>query len=435
MPSSRIRASSRNRPDSDPRVSSQTRNRASAGRTYCGCSAESLSARPRGVVPSRSLACHGTVTSKLRRRPARVSSLYSLLGKRSRVMFERVQRLLRLDRLERRLFGWLLLLTLVPMSHAAYRRLHRGARSLEWVGTLGPWDSVAESGRTLSTPAQARQPRRTRPWHRRWRRTASNCRTPCCSRAAGRFLGDRSRPPCPSLAPCWPLSSPRSRCGSGDVCPSSSRGRSRSWPAGPSSMAAASRCRRRDRANPSRSARSAPCARPCASLQSDAEGSDARAGDGARAGVGRDGAARGARDEEPADAAAAGRPPAGAASGRRRTLREPLEVIEEETARLDDLARSSRCSAGRPPGPASDVDVRDLLERLLDSDVPPASRRACVLRRIVPLVRAHYDALQRAFRNLIRNAVIPRSRSTSPRAARSTCTTRSIRSMMTGSST
>jgi hypothetical protein len=30
-------------------------------------------------------------------------------------MFRPVQRLLRLDRLERRLFGWLLLLTLLPM--------------------------------------------------------------------------------------------------------------------------------------------------------------------------------------------------------------------------------------------------------------------------------------------------------------------------------
>ena len=78
-------------------------------------------------------------------------------------MLRSVQRLLRLDRLERRLFGWLLLLTLVPMFALLGGGYLVTARSLQWVGTLGPWDSVAESGRTLieATKGGARGPSAT----------------------------------------------------------------------------------------------------------------------------------------------------------------------------------------------------------------------------------------------------------------------------------
>ncbi|HEX2166084.1 MAG TPA: hypothetical protein VHG09_02490, partial [Longimicrobiales bacterium] len=72
-----------------------------------------------------------------------------------------MQRLLRLDRLERRLFGWLLLLTLLPMFALLGTGYLITARSLEFVGTLGPWDRVAESGRTLieaAGPAAAEDP-------------------------------------------------------------------------------------------------------------------------------------------------------------------------------------------------------------------------------------------------------------------------------------
>jgi signal transduction histidine kinase len=86
-------------------------------------------------------------------------------------------------------------------------------------------------------------------------------------------------------------------------------------------------------------------------------------------------------------------------------LREPLDVIQEETGRLEELARQFAV-LGRPStGPASDVDVRDLLERMLQSDVPAPITARVIAPDDVPLIRAHYDALQRAFRNLVRNAV------------------------------
>ncbi|HEX2166359.1 MAG TPA: ATP-binding protein, partial [Longimicrobiales bacterium] len=86
-------------------------------------------------------------------------------------------------------------------------------------------------------------------------------------------------------------------------------------------------------------------------------------------------------------------------------LREPLDVIGEETGRLEELARQFAV-LGRPStGPASDVDLRELLERMLESDVPSHIHVELRTDGNLPLIRAHYDALQRAFRNLIRNAV------------------------------
>ncbi|MGH7504892.1 MAG: hypothetical protein ACRELX_04555, partial [Longimicrobiales bacterium] len=57
--------------------------------------------------------------------------------------------MLRRHSLERRLFGWLLALALVPPLVVLIIALTIGAGSLGWMGTLGPWDRVGESGRTL----------------------------------------------------------------------------------------------------------------------------------------------------------------------------------------------------------------------------------------------------------------------------------------------
>jgi signal transduction histidine kinase len=84
--------------------------------------------------------------------------------------------------------------------------------------------------------------------------------------------------------------------------------------------------------------------------------------------------------------------------------REPLAVIHEETARLEELAREF-AALGRPPeGPTSPVDLPELLASLLSTDVPPTIEARLDVAGEVPLVEAHYEALVRAFRNLIRNA-------------------------------
>jgi signal transduction histidine kinase len=80
-------------------------------------------------------------------------------------------------------------------------------------------------------------------------------------------------------------------------------------------------------------------------------------------------------------------------------------VIREETERLDELARGF-AALGRPaPGPATEVDLRELLASLLETDVPEPVRHSMYGAGGTCSVFGHYDALQRAFRNLIRNAV------------------------------
>ncbi len=84
---------------------------------------------------------------------------------------------------------------------------------------------------------------------------------------------------------------------------------------------------------------------------------------------------------------------------------EPLTVIREETARLEELAQQF-AALGRPPqGPTSPVDVAELLSSLLASDVPPAIGTELVAAEGIPLVEGHYEGLVRSFRNVVRNAV------------------------------
>ncbi|MEJ2677932.1 MAG: ATP-binding protein [Gemmatimonadota bacterium] len=85
-------------------------------------------------------------------------------------------------------------------------------------------------------------------------------------------------------------------------------------------------------------------------------------------------------------------------------FQEPLAVIDEEVNRLEQLARQF-AALGRPPeGPTSPVDLGELLISLADSDLKPEIEREVVVEPGLPMVDAHYDALLRAFRNVLRNA-------------------------------
>jgi len=86
-------------------------------------------------------------------------------------------------------------------------------------------------------------------------------------------------------------------------------------------------------------------------------------------------------------------------------VEEPIAVIAEETGRLEELAHQF-ASLGRPPtGPRSAVDLVEMLEGLLETDVPPHVARRLTASPELPLVEGHYEPLLRAFRNLVRNAV------------------------------
>jgi signal transduction histidine kinase len=86
-------------------------------------------------------------------------------------------------------------------------------------------------------------------------------------------------------------------------------------------------------------------------------------------------------------------------------LREALSVIHEETDRLETLAQAF-AQLGRPAsGPESEVDLGELMRGLLQTDVPQQIRTRLSIEAGTSTVTGNYDALQRAFRNVIRNAV------------------------------
>ncbi len=84
--------------------------------------------------------------------------------------------------------------------------------------------------------------------------------------------------------------------------------------------------------------------------------------------------------------------------------REALDTLAEESARLEDLARAFAQFGRLPEGPPSDVDLRELLEYLLRTHLPAASAPRLRVPVELPMVHGHYDALSRAFANLLLNA-------------------------------
>lgn len=320
-------------------------------------------------------------------------------------MLRRVQHLLRLDRLERRLFGWLLLLTLVPVFTLVTAGYLLSARSLEWVGTFGPWDRVADSGRALveaveplaatdSTVAAALDAHRRElsasvQLSRRWRLIGERLQSLLPAAAfllavllaalalwVGRRLAVQLARPIKELA-LW-----ADMLASNEPLP----------PPAP---------------REEREVREVRALRESMRLAAVSIAENrARAVETERVRAWGEMARRVAHEMKnpltPLRLAAHRLTRHPDADG---TLREPIEVIEEETGRLDELARQFAV-LGRPStGPVSDVDLVELLQTLLDSDVPPHITTRLDAAAGTPLLRGHYDALQRAFRNLIRNAV------------------------------
>jgi two-component system, NtrC family, nitrogen regulation sensor histidine kinase NtrY len=320
-------------------------------------------------------------------------------------MLARAQRLLRLDRLERRLFGWLLLLTLVPWLLLLALGFTVGARSLQWVGTLGPWDRVAESGRALveaAAPAAATDPELAVALEAH-RLELSNS-VMLARRWA--FLGDRLAGALPLLAAALALLLTLAALWVGRRL-SVQLARPITELARWADVMAVDGALPPPRPEESREVREMRTLRAAMRAASVGIGeARVRALESERVRAWGEMARRVAHEmKNPLTPLrlAAHRIRQHPAAGRE--LREPLEVIEEEIERLDDLARQFAV-LGRPSsGPPSEVDLRDLLERLLDSDVPPRIERRFRAEPNLPLITAYYDALQRAFRNLIRNAV------------------------------
>jgi len=94
-----------------------------------------------------------------------------------------------------------------------------------------------------------------------------------------------------------------------------------------------------------------------------------------------------------------------AAQGRADTLEEPLGVIEQEAHRLDEMARSFSQLGRLPEGPTSSIDLTELMRELLTSDLPDSVMGVLHTPEESLLVEGHLEALTRAFRNLLGNAV------------------------------
>ncbi|MDB4951178.1 MAG: putative two-component histidine kinase [Gemmatimonadetes bacterium] len=84
--------------------------------------------------------------------------------------------------------------------------------------------------------------------------------------------------------------------------------------------------------------------------------------------------------------------------------REAREVIMAESGRLEELARAFAQFGRLPEGPASEIDLRELLDYLLRTHLPPGVAPRLRAPVDLPPVRGHYDALSRAFANLLLNA-------------------------------
>lgn len=96
--------------------------------------------------------------------------------------------------------------------------------------------------------------------------------------------------------------------------------------------------------------------------------------------------------------------PSGQADADASGFNEAVEVIGQEVGRLEELA-AQFSSLGRPAeGPATEVDLAELLASLLETDAPGVET-SLVAPDSLPPVMAHYDGIFRAFRNLIRNGV------------------------------
>jgi two-component system, NtrC family, nitrogen regulation sensor histidine kinase NtrY len=84
---------------------------------------------------------------------------------------------------------------------------------------------------------------------------------------------------------------------------------------------------------------------------------------------------------------------------------EAAEVIDQEVRRLEELA-AQFAALGRPPeGPAVEMDIGDLVRTVLETDVGPDVVVTLDAPPGLSTVMGHYDSLLRAFRNLVRNAV------------------------------
>jgi nitrogen fixation/metabolism regulation signal transduction histidine kinase len=87
------------------------------------------------------------------------------------------------------------------------------------------------------------------------------------------------------------------------------------------------------------------------------------------------------------------------------SLTDAVDVLDAESQRLEEMARSFSQFGRLPEGPPADVDVAELVRYTTRVSVPPDVEADVRIDGDVPMVRGHHDALARALSNVLLNAV------------------------------
>ena len=87
------------------------------------------------------------------------------------------------------------------------------------------------------------------------------------------------------------------------------------------------------------------------------------------------------------------------------SLVDVVDVLDAESQRLEEMARSFSQFGRLPEGPPADVDVAELVRYTTRVSVPPDVEADVRVEGDVPMVRGHHDALARALSNVLLNAV------------------------------
>ena len=87
------------------------------------------------------------------------------------------------------------------------------------------------------------------------------------------------------------------------------------------------------------------------------------------------------------------------------SLADAVEVLDAESQRLEEMAKSFSQFGRLPEGPAADIDVGELVRHTTRMSVPPDVEADVRVEGDVPMVRGHHDALARAVSNVLLNAV------------------------------
>lgn len=87
------------------------------------------------------------------------------------------------------------------------------------------------------------------------------------------------------------------------------------------------------------------------------------------------------------------------------SLSDAVDVLDAESRRLEEMAKSFAQFGRLPEGPPSDIDVAELVKYTTRVSVPPDVDADVRIEGDVPMVRGHHDALARALSNVLLNAV------------------------------